>query len=152
MPEKVDESFSDSLTAMDFVYLGGLLENICVLEDGVGLSAFQVGIPIPFFVASDDGKNFEYYFNAEYKGASEKTQSIEGCLSIKNDCGQPRRFLLERYIAIKLKCQKIICSNPIRIENIDQYLIGLIAIIIQHESDHHKGILINKIGKEIRII
>lgn len=126
------------------------MERVCVDNQGIGLSAVQVGIPWKLFIINRDGV-FEYYLNCEYVGFGDKSKSIEGCLSLRTDDGNFRRFELERYpvVAIKGKQLKVSNTPSLVLEDVARAENGIIAVVMQHEIDHQNDILISDIGKEI---
>lgn len=129
------------------------MEKICSENKGIGLSAVQVGVPWKLFIVLR-GDGYEYYLNCEYTGVGEaKGKSIEGCLSLRNQDGSLRRFEVERYPVVTVKGQrlKISDSPALILEDVDQVERGLYAVVFQHEIDHHRGVLISDIGKEIEI-
>jgi peptide deformylase len=131
------------------------MEKICTDQNGIGLSAVQVGIPLKLFIVQRNN-GYEYYLNCEYFGVGEKTKSIEGCLSLRDSNGELRRFEVERYssVSIKGKQLKISDSSNLIIEDVDRTEKGLYAIVFQHEIDHFLGRekMIDMIGREIELI
>lgn len=131
------------------------LENLCVEEDGIGLSAVQVGIPWKLFVVQR-GSEFEYYLNCNYEGIGAKFKSIEGCLSLRDKFGQLRRFEVDRYSKVRITGQQLKVSNSpsLILENIDRIEDDLYAVVFQHEIDHHfkREKMIDIVGKEIELI
>jgi peptide deformylase len=131
------------------------MEHLCTEQNGIGLSACQVGIPWKLFVVQR-GTKYEYYVNCEYTGIGEKNKSIEGCLSLKKDDGNLRRFEVDRYSMIRIIGKQIKVSNSpsLILEDIDRIETDLYAIVFQHEIDHQfkREKMIDKIGKEIEII
>ena len=79
-----------------------LMENFCLQNNGIGLSAVQVGIPFNIFVASTGSKKekFFYFVDCEYQGTGEKNFSLEGCLSILDKNKKTRIFKVERFKSI----------------------------------------------------
>lgn len=126
------------------------MEKICIDNKGIGLSAVQVGIPWKLFIVQRDDK-FEYFLNCEYSGLGEKAKSIEGCLSLRNEQGNYRRFELERFplALIKGKQLKVSSSPSLILEDISVLEKDIMAVVFQHEIDHQSGILISNIGKEL---
>ncbi len=119
------------------------MRKIMVRNDGVGLSANQIGIPYSFFVAllpyPKEKPKFYAIFNPRIVAHSkEKELMLEGCLSIPGTWG-----LVERYKKVTLegldKNQK---SIKIKAQ-------GLLAQIFQHEVDHLNGILFTSKAKKI---
>lgn len=137
------------------------MHSLCSLSDGVGLSAFQVGIPWNLFVVrSFDGVNFCNFINCDYKNLSEdKFPSCEGCLSLP-----ARTFLVKRYSKIEVVGQELIESKdglkliPYKIKHEkstpslskNYQELNLTLTVFQHEIDHQFGRdrMIDKIGKE----
>jgi len=120
------------------------MEQFCKKNDGVGLSAVQVGSRLPIFVTFLDGK-WRHFLNCKYKGMSSKKKSMEGCLSLPE-----RRFILERYSKIKVWGNELAIDQEegLTIIEVSQVFKGMNAVIMQHEIDHQNGILISDIGKE----
>lgn len=135
-----------------FINLSVNMQVLCTAENGVGLSAVQCGLPFNFFIASHDGKTFRTFANCLYSSEEEKLDSLEGCLSIKNSSGKLRRFILKRFPKIRLIGLEIFTNDPIRpVREINEEFSGLFAVVLQHEIDHNKGILISDIGKEVEV-
>jgi peptide deformylase len=129
------------------------MEKICVENQGIGLSAVQVGIPWNLFIIRL-GNKFEYYPNCDYEGHGEKIKSIEGCLSLRDRHNNFRRFEVDRFEKITVRGQQLLVTMEtpsIKYKLIDKELNGDLAIVYQHEIDHAKQILISDIGKEIEI-
>lgn len=150
---KANEVPTDNL--VDIFRLVTQLEDICVKQDGIGISAAQVGIPWKLFIIQRD-TSFEYYVNCTYEGIGGKFKSIEGCLSLRDKFGELRRFEVERYSKVRItgKRLKISDSPSIILEDIDQIENDLYAVVFQHEIDHHfqREKMIDIIGKEIELI
>ena len=125
------------------------MEQLCSELEGVGLSAVQVGIPWKLFIVLKNNV-YHYYINCDYTGIGEKAKSIEGCLSLNN-----LRFEVDRYVSVKIKGKQLkVSNNPpsLVVENVDFVESGFNAVVMQHEIDHQKQILISDIGKEIEIL
>jgi len=134
------------------------MENVCEAENGIGLSAVQVGIPLKLFVVkADDGSKFDnkgeygYFLNCEYEPQQESGQiiSIEGCLSLRSDSGELRHFQVMRYTDILISGYKL--NKDMKLEEVMDFQIGVSeqAVVFQHEIEHHSGILISDKGQEI---
>ena len=120
------------------------MKALCQETDGVGLHAFQVGLPWDVFVFCCEDGNYESYIECGYVPIGEaKVPSIEGCLSLPG-----RRFNVERYEKIRLKGKQLVEFELI---DIDRNCDGLYSIVMQHEIDHGKNVLISDIGTEIHI-
>lgn len=131
------------------------MELLCIRNNGIGLSAVQVGIPWKFFIYyTNDPKTFSYMIDCDYFPVSdEKSVSIEGCLSICDSNNNIRRFQLSRYNSIKVVGKKLVTGgDKLEIQNFEKIFDkGLESVVIQHEIDHQKNILISDIGQEIQI-
>ena len=129
------------------------MENMCEELHGIGLAAAQVGLPFNFFILKRN--SYEYYLNCSYEGMGEKRKSIEGCLSLKGEKGELRRFEVDRYSSVRVKGKrlKINDSPSLILEDVDLIENGLTAIVFQHEIDHASGRdkMIDLIGKELEI-
>jgi len=127
----------------DYEGLAELIENMfetMTADDGVGLAAPQIGLPIRLFVmdarayAEQDPAlaNFRKVFiNARIveKGGEEEIME-EGCLSIPNiheDVLRPGEIRI-RYVDENFK-------------PVEEWYEGMVARIIQHEYDHLDGIM-----------
>lgn len=134
------------------------MERVCDRENGIGLSAVQVGIPWKLFIVKSDGScpfiekgKYGYFANTNYE-ATDKLQivSLEGCLSIRSDDGQLRFFQTMRHLNVRIKGQRLIFNDILKFENIDYYVNAAEGgLVFQHEADHHSAVLISDIGKEI---
>lgn len=128
------------------------LSVICTKEKGIGISAVQVGIPWKLFIINIEN-NFEYFVNCSYSPLNdEKISHLEGCLSLKNG-NRFRNFEVERSKSILVNGFKLVEKNTALVLNplIDYYVEDFMACVFQHEIDHHCGITIDKIGKEIEL-
>ncbi len=129
------------------------MEQLCFSSKGVGLSAVQVGVPYNVFIALKDVR-FEYFVNCSYQGIGEKINSLEGCLSLRNQDGSLRNFEVQRFSKIHIKGKKLIVQKEdptLSLIDVDEELSGFQCIICQHEIDHAHGKLISDLGKEILI-
>lgn len=124
------------------------MQEICQKEDGIGLSAVQIGIPINFFVINFD-EGFRFFVNCEYESLSEKKiKGIEGCLSIKGIDGKPKSFLVERFEEVKITGKELI-PDSMSLVDIDLTPTDFFRVVFQHEIDHAHQITIDQIGKEV---
>jgi len=126
------------------------MEQICTAQNGIGLSAVQVGIPWKLFIVQR-GLGYEYYLNCEYNGTGEKMKSVEGCLSLRDAQGNLRRFEVNRYqtVTITGKRLRISDSPSLVLEDVNTVEKDLYAVVFQHEIDHQNEILISDIGTEV---
>lgn len=132
------------------------MHSLCDELNGIGLSAFQLGIPWKLFVFKDfENKKFRNFLNCDYKNITEKTfDSFEGCLSLPN-----KNFCVKRYCEIQVVGQELIEENGLKLVPYNQIhktnhfsnFISMSSIVFQHEIDHQSGRLkmIDKIGKAI---
>jgi peptide deformylase len=137
----------------NYLKLSVALQIFCSSNNGVGLASVQCGIPNRLFVASEDSVHYRTFIDCKYEGVGEKIDSMEGCLSIKDEKGRLRRFLLKRYKKIRLKGFELILNDlNKKYKEIDEVFEGLFAVVLQHEIDHNDGTLICDIGKEIEVV
>jgi len=138
----------------DLYKLGLLLQTICTQENGVGLSAVQVGIPLNFFVINYDylsqKESYRFFVNCMYSPLSEqKVESVEGCLSLRNPNNEIRHFEVERFQDISIKGKELVANPKLEIKDFELIPTDYFKIIFQHEIDHARQILISDIGKEV---
>ncbi len=107
---------------------------------GVGLAAPQVGVSMRFFVFDEDGENSGFVANPELFDLEEEETREEGCLSIPGPFFPTVR-------ALKVKARGLdLHGNAVEIE-----AEGLMARILQHETDHLNGTLyIDRLSEEGR--
>ena len=98
--------------------------------EGVGLAANQIGSPWNILVASADGKQGKelVLINAVILKRSGRDRSPEGCLSVPGVSSDVSRSAQVRATGLTRKGQ------PVTIE-----AQGLLAKILQHETDHLAG-------------
>lgn len=151
-PQNIPKVISETICPVDLFRLANQMESICEQNKGIGLSAVQVGVPWNFFILNRDSK-FEYYFDCSYEGNNDLIDSIEGCLSLKNENGTFRRFQVKRHSEVAIKGSRLVESREgkIILEPFKKKETGLYSIVFQHEIDHSFGILISQIGKEILV-
>lgn len=153
-PEKIPLGNDVPLDDLMNIYkLAVHMEVICINNQGIGLAATQVGIPYNFFITFIDN-HFEYYINCSYEGIGEKINSLEGCLSLRDDDGNLKKYEVQRFSKINIKGKKLLVSNQdptLSICDINEEAIGLKCIVFQHEIDHAYGKLISDIGKQVFI-
>lgn len=127
------------------------MQELCEKEDGIGLSASQVGIDLNLFVIKNKDKTYDYYVNCDYIPTGEVIDSLEGCLSLRNSDGSNRYFVVKRWNTIQLKGKKF-SKDDFLLEDISLLIKDSpYNVVFQHEIDHSKGILISDIGKEKNI-
>jgi len=110
-------------------------------HEGVGLAANQVDLPYRLFVSNVEGdpaiKDAECVFiNPVLSGGHDQSEDEEGCLSIPGLRAQVKRNS-------KIKIQAYDLSG----NEISGEVDGLMARIVQHETDHLDGVLfIDRLG------
>ena len=130
---------------------------VCEREHGIGLSAVQVGIPWKLFLVKGDGTcplvpkgECGYFANTEYTSTTEEqVMSLEGCLSIRSEDGQLRSFQVMRHQEILLNGLKFDITKMVFDKVEEKLNVEQEGVVFQHEIDHHHGILISEIGKEV---
>lgn len=135
------------------------MECVCAANNGIGLSAVQVGLPWDMFIIHRPSKksypaDFEYYALCKYAGSGDKMKSIEGCLSLTAEDGSVRRFEVERYGEVVVSGKRLLMSEDGQyayLEDFESTEGGYYAVVFQHEIDHSKGVLISHIGKEVQV-
>lgn len=131
--------------------LGSYMQKVCETNQGIGLSAVQVGVALNFFIIKFDD-NYRFFVNCHYEPLSqEKIKGVEGCLSIKGSKGELRLFEVERFKEVRVVGKELLAETGLSMVDIDLSPEGFFQIVFQHEIDHQKGILISDIGKELHI-
>lgn len=132
------------------------MEKVCRESKGIGLSAVQVGIPWRLFLIGreEGGKyTFEYFLNCNYTPVGvEKVLSTEGCLTLPDETGGFRTFVVERYDKVLVEGFQLLESGGVRIVPFKRLVRSANqGVIFQHELDHQLGEagLISRTGKEI---
>ena len=97
---------------------------------GVGLAAPQVGVSLRLYVFDDGERGPSFLANPELYDADGEVTEEEGCLSIPGPYHPTPRFRTIRCRGVDLK------GNPIEVLGE-----GLLARILQHETDHLAGTL-----------
>jgi peptide deformylase len=123
---------------------------LCESQEGIGLSAVQVGLPYKMFIVKD-GAKFRCFLNCDYEQTTEakRTLSLEGCLSLRSPDGRLRFFEVERWDQIKVSGTEFCLSTFDYIFGFIECVSSPLCIVFQHEIDHDKGVLISQIGKEV---
>jgi len=100
--------------------------------EGIGLAAPQVGVPLQVIVIQlPDEEDAITLINPEIVKISEETEMMtEGCLSLPGYNGEVKR---STSITVKARDRQ---GKTIRIKGE-----GLLAQVLQHETDHIKGIV-----------
>lgn len=124
-PAKPVTSFDDALRKL----AQDMIESMYAAE-GVGLAGPQVGVSIRVFVFDDGETGPRFMANPELSDAEGEATIDEGCLSIPGPYYPTLRF--ER---IRCRGQDLV-GEPHEVE-----AEGLLARIVQHETDHLDGML-----------
>lgn len=121
------ETIDDDVRAL----VDDLLETMYA-EDGVGLAAPQIGVPLRVFVydVRDDDLDPGVLVNPRIVEATGKQKEVEGCLSIPG-----LDEVVERSADVVVEGLDR-DGEPVRIE-----ATGLLSRCLQHENDHLDGIL-----------
>ena len=129
------ERFDDDLARLAADMLETMYE-----APGVGLAATQVGMPLRFFVY-DDGENGPHSLaNMELFDLEGEQEFEEGCLSVPGLWFPTKRALKAKARGFDLK------GEPVEIE-----AEGLLARILQHETDHVDGMIyLDRLSEEHR--
>ena len=118
-------SKDDAQTARD------LLDTLMAHRDScVGMAANMIGRAVRIIAFNDSGR-YTVMYNPEIIGKSAPYETEESCLSL---LGAPRKTV--RYKIIKVKYQDMNFAWKTKTYT------GFTAQIIQHETDHCKGVLI----------
>jgi peptide deformylase len=134
------------------------LQSICEHNNGIGISAVQVGIPLQLFLVKSLGSkkiatfnNYGYFINCEYEPQpnAKRIVSLEGCLSLRSSDGCMRHFQVERWSAVTVKGYSLDPINNNIVEINFELGMDEQSIVFQHEIDHQNGLLISDIGKEL---
>jgi peptide deformylase len=121
------------------------MADIMYLNQGIGLAATQVGLDLKFMIIDiGDGEGLKVYANPEITYLSDsKDKMEEGCLSLP---GVSVEVLRPKEIEVK--------AININGEEFNARYMGLMAKVVQHETDHLYGKLIidylNPISKMIK--
>ena len=121
--------------------LVGQMFDLMYEANGVGLAANQVALPLRLFVANLDaerGKGEELVFlNPVVKNPKGTAEAEEGCLSLPGLYGPVKRPKQVRLHAYNLKGEEIQADVK-----------GMLARVVQHETDHLDGVLfVDRLGE-----
>lgn len=107
------------------------LEETCISEQGLGISAVQCGILLQVMLVSEEGKNFIHMVNPViHSYSSNRNIQVEGCLSLPE-----KQVAIDRPESIRISWYDIYGQDHI------MTIGGLFARCCQHEMDHLNGIL-----------
>lgn len=128
------------------------LRELCERENGIGISAAQVGISEKIFLIKMSNDKFGYFINCTYiPVGTKKYTHLEGCLSLKGENNQTKLYKVQRYneIIVSGFClldEFELVSRPL----VEYHVEGFKAAVFQHEIDHQYGRdrMIDVIGEE----
>ena len=119
------------------------METICSKMHGIGLAAPQVGIAKRFFIMKNETGQYEHYVNCDYIPAGdEKAVSVESCLTLGK-----MQYRLLRYVSVRLVGYRLLAEEKPVLQPVDKELTGFSAVVVQHEIDHQRGLLLSDVGK-----
>lgn len=136
---------------MSLYKLGLEMESVCKDNNGVGLSAVQVGVPYNFFVTVAEGRT-EYWVDCSYHGSDGWVGTVEGCLSLLGKDGKPESYSVKRHKSVQVTGRKLVVeesSHAPELKDFSESFEGSMSIILQHEIDHAHGTLISHIGEQV---
>jgi len=157
MPKKEDIKEVSSEDLLEIYKTCKLMEKVCTENNGIGLNAAQVGIPLKLFIVRSAGFKhgetpiYDYYVNCRYSPIGETViPSVESCLSILNEDGSFKTFKVSRYETIKVDGFKLVESDSgLELKKYSAIMnSNNNGIVMQHEIDHSSDILISNIGEE----
>lgn len=126
------------------------MEELCRKEQGAGLAAVQVGLPWNMFIYKTPMNDYECYVDCRYEDAGAgKSNSIEGCLSLKTEDGKMRHFKVARFNKVKVTGKRLVTDPELKLIDFEETLSGLEGVVFQHELDHANDVLISEIGEEM---
>lgn len=134
------------------------MQEICERENGVGLSAVQIGIPWQLFIIKKGAPDiwfgtypYAYFIDCRYEaGPSNPITSVEGCLSLRTPNGKLRFFEVKRHEQVRVYGKRLATYPSLSLKDIDGWVsMERQSIVFQHEIDHAHGILISDHGKEV---
>lgn len=134
------------------------MRDVCVKNNGKGLSAVQVGVPWDLFVVHSLPKHLRInndpwgtFIGCKYDAVGDSShESIEGCLSLKDSGGRVRFYKVNRWSKVRVVGKRLVDTPSLALIDFDQILdLKNDAIVFQHEVDHSFDLLISGIGKEV---
>lgn len=156
IPKNIEDVSMDD--PMEIFKICREMEMLCEAENGIGLSAAQLGLPLKLFVMKSEGfplvskDEYGYFINCDYEATEgEQVVSLEGCLSVRSEDGQLRLFQVERHTDIRI-INGYIIEQDLEFSAVDcEVGFNEQSVVLQHEIDHQRNVLISDIGKEIMI-
>ena len=148
---KQEEIVSPPKNLVQLYNFGADMVSLCLLHEGVGLAAVQIGVPWKFFIICRSPVDYSFMVDCEYEPVGDiKKPSMEGCLSLRTSAGKSRTFMLSRYEKVRVVGQELKATgSTLHLEPVDQIFEGFEAVVYQHEIEHQRGILISDVGEEM---
>jgi peptide deformylase len=103
--------------------------SIMLVNNGIGLAAPQVGLPISVFVMGNADSSYACFNPRVISVSSERTQTQEGCLSYPG-----------LYLNIKRPTSVVAEYEDVKGETHRKEFTGILATVFLHEFDHLHGI------------
>jgi len=155
IPTKIINTPTDDLVHLYKIFKH--MEQICDKNNGIGLSAVQIGIPWKMFVIQGDGsgsipkEKYWHFVDCEYNPVGlHLMKSLEGCLSLKDENGELLRYEVNRFPIVDIRGKRLVNQKEkglILVPFSSTIAAHEQGIVFQHEIDHHHGILIStKVG------
>jgi len=144
--DKIPKAVNCPLDVVEIYKICLMLEDLCIREKGIGLSAVQVGIPYKLFLTRLEKTRF--FVNCEYEKVGENVETVEGCLSLRDENGVCRLFKVSRSSEVIVRGLELVVDGEPKFVEIEEKQTDYAAIVSQHEIDHHNDILISK-GEEV---
>lgn len=151
-PDYVEKVVCKDVTIYDVLHYEGFLDyakhmvKYCYENNGIGLAAPQIGLPLKMFVAFDvDNKEWNLFLNPKYESVDQEQYEVEEvCLTY----GQENKYRVNRYTKIIATWDVLDTDEQMLIEK-RREITGLAAQVFQHETDHCYGKTIATIGQKV---
>lgn len=128
------------------------MESFCRESGFPSVCAPQLGISSNLFVYwknyPSEPKVFSYVADCEYEGLGELLLSVESCASLPGS-----RFAVRRYANVAARGRLLSEDGEGRIKFVqfDDVFCGPEAAMIQHESDHMRGLAVDSLGERMDV-
>ena len=133
--EKIDENIHRLVEKMT---------DIMLKNGGIGMAGPQIGVPLRLFIISPDAsrKGVKVYINPTVTPTSKPESISEGCLSVPGVYAKIRRYE---------KCT--VTATDLEGNEFSEEAEGLLARVLQHESDHINGLtIVNRMSQAAKIV
>lgn len=131
----------------DVYLLSFLARKMCQLIDHEkiqSLHAFFCGINLNFFVIKGDLGEIIALLDARHDLQGNKITSIETAFYLNR-----KKFLADRYDKVYVRGRRLMMDGMPEIKEIEQVFDKYIALLIQHEMDHQKGLYLHETSVEV---